>query len=136
MEQTIIELSRIKLLHERNGIEKQELESKTIVAQHEMQDLQHHIHVIEVEIKKTLHTKEKKLNQLQMELIMIKKRKVTLEQQMQLYGTIKRERDLLKANWDRKDAKYWALKKKQTIQKLDYNFTTKQGKSPMIGGSK
>jgi len=47
---------------ERNGAKKQVLESKTSTTQHEMQDLQHHIHAIEVEIKKTLQTKEKKLN--------------------------------------------------------------------------
>jgi hypothetical protein len=33
---------------------KQELEGKAIVAQHEVQDLQHHIHVTEVQIQKTL----------------------------------------------------------------------------------
>jgi len=48
MEQTIIELLRIKLLCERNEVEKQELENKVIVAQQEVQDLQHHIHATKV----------------------------------------------------------------------------------------
>ncbi len=46
-----------------------------------------------------------------MELIMEKQRKVTLEHQMQSYQTIKGERDLLKTNQEREEAKYWALKK-------------------------
>ncbi len=34
-----------------------------------------------------------------------------MEQQMQLYEMIKGERDLLKPNQEREDAKYWALKR-------------------------
>ncbi len=54
-----------------------------------------------------------------MELIMVKHRKATLEQQMQLYETIKGERDMLKVNQDRQDAKYWALKKEAATWRLD-----------------
>jgi hypothetical protein len=41
-------------MHEGNGTQKHELESKTSTTQHEVQDLQHNIYAIEVEIKKTL----------------------------------------------------------------------------------
>jgi hypothetical protein len=43
---------------------------------------------------------------------------------MQLYETIKGERDLLKTNQDREDAKYWALKKE--ANDLEIRFTTLQ----------
>ncbi len=47
-----------------------------------------------------------------MELLVMKQRKVTLEQQMQSYETINGKKDLLKAKFqDKEDAKYWALKK-------------------------
>jgi hypothetical protein len=46
-------------LCEKIEAEKQELEGKVIVAQHEVQDLQHHIRVIKVQIQKTLQVKKK-----------------------------------------------------------------------------
>ncbi len=42
---------------------------------------------------------------------MVKQRKATLEQQLQSYEIIKGGNNLLKANKEREDAKYWALKK-------------------------
>ncbi len=117
MEQTKIELLGLKLLCERM---KQKLESKVTIIQQEAQDLQHHIRTIEIQIKKTLQAKEKELNQLQMELIMVKYRKATMEQLMQLYETIKGEKDLLKVNQDREDAKYWAQKKEVNDMEIKY----------------
>ncbi len=96
MEKTWIELSGFKLLLERNEAEKQELENKDVVAQQEVLGLHNHTHAIEVQIKKTLQAMQKKLNQLQMEFIMVKQ--ATLEQQMQSYEIIKGERNLLKEN--------------------------------------
>ncbi len=72
MEQTRIELLGLKLLCERNEVEKQELDNKTTIAQQEVQDLQHDICAIEIQIKKTLQAKEKKLNQLWVEFSMVK----------------------------------------------------------------
>ncbi len=43
---------------------------------------------------------------------MVNYKKVTLEEQMQLYEIIKGKRDLLKVNKDIEDVNYWALKKK------------------------
>ncbi len=64
MEKTWIELSRFKLLLERNEVEKQKLESKDAIAQQEVLGLHNHFHATKVQIKKTFHAKEKKLNQL------------------------------------------------------------------------
>ncbi len=65
-----------------------------------------------------------------MEFIMVKQKKATLEQQMQLYETIKGERDLLKENQEKEDAKYWALKKE--LDNLEImQFCMRQRKSPM-----
>ncbi len=47
-----------------------------------------------------------------MELLMVNYKKVTLEEQMQLYEIIKGKRDLLKVNKDIEDVNYWAMKKK------------------------
>ncbi len=56
-----------------------------------------------------------------MELLMVKQRKATMEQQMQLYEIIKGKRDLLKEKFQNKeDAKYWALKKEVNNLKLFY----------------
>jgi uncharacterized protein (DUF2141 family) len=60
MEQTKIELSRLKLLCEKNEAKKQELEGKIIVAQHEVQDLQHHICVLKFKSKR--HFRSRKNN--------------------------------------------------------------------------
>jgi 5-formyltetrahydrofolate cyclo-ligase len=58
-----------------------------------------------------------------MELLMVKQRKATLKQQMQSYKIIKGKRDLLKAKFqDKKDAKYWALKKE--VDNLEIRFAT------------
>jgi len=54
MEQTMIELLGFKLLHERNEVEKQELEGKVVVAQQEHLDLHNQIRAIEVHNRKTL----------------------------------------------------------------------------------
>ncbi len=54
---------------------------------------------------------------------MVKQRKATLKQQMQSYKIIKGKRDLLKAKFqDKKDAKYWALKKE--VDNLEIRFAT------------
>ncbi len=62
MEQTRIELSGLKLLCEKNEVKKQELRSKAKTPQEEVQDLQHHICGIKVQIQKTFQAKEKELN--------------------------------------------------------------------------
>ncbi len=77
-----IELSRLKLLHERNEAKKQKLESKTATTQQEVLSLLNHTLAIEVQIKKTLQAIEKELNQLQMEFIMVKQMKATIKQKM------------------------------------------------------
>lgn len=78
-----IELSRLQLLHERNKAKKQKLESKTATTtQQEVLGLLNHTLAIEVQIKKTLQATKRKLNQLQMEFIMVKQMKATLEQKM------------------------------------------------------
>jgi hypothetical protein len=46
-------------LCEKNEAKKQKLEGKAIVAQQEVQDLQHHIRVTKVQIQKTLQVKKK-----------------------------------------------------------------------------
>ncbi len=71
MEQTRVELSGLKLLCERNETKKQELESKATIAQ-EVLDLQDHICATEVQNKKTFQGKEREMNRLHMEIIMVK----------------------------------------------------------------
>lgn len=72
MEKTWIKLSRLKLLREKNEAKKQELNSRVVVTQQEVIDLQNNIRATKVEIKKTFQAKEKKLNQLDIEFIMVK----------------------------------------------------------------
>jgi hypothetical protein len=64
MEQTRIELSRLKLLGDKNEVKNLELEVKIIIITQEVISLQHHIMATKVQIKKILHAKEKELNKL------------------------------------------------------------------------
>lgn len=75
MEQTRIELSRLKILRDKNEAKKQELESKVVVPQQHVIDIQNQVRAIEVQNKKTLQVKKRKLNKLQMEFIMANKKR-------------------------------------------------------------
>lgn len=71
-------------------------------------NLQCQIHATKVQTNKTF---QRALNKLWMEIVMLNQITRILEQQMQSYEMVKEEINLLKLNKERKDARYWALKK-------------------------
>ncbi len=101
MKDTKIELSKFKLLRERNEAKKQELDGKVIVVEYEVIDLKLQIRTSEVQNFKLLQGKERELNKLQMEIIMLNQRKGNLEHKLQSYDIIKEEKNLLKLNQER-----------------------------------
>ncbi len=61
---------------------KKKLDGKVIVAEQEVINLKHQIRTNEVQILKILQAKERELNKLQMEIIMLNQSKGNLEQKL------------------------------------------------------